>query len=425
MVRVLARGALEYDPVRLRRYQEGRLRALVHHAAARVPFYRRRFAAAGVRPSDIQTIEDLARLPVLTKSELRSASPRDRLAEGIREDACVLMETSGSTGEPTRMYKDRAALFAIAAWSSPLNISRWVGAPAWRVMTLLVRDEHSLEAGLVRYLPRALLRVHEGDALADPGAQLAALQVFRPHLLITYPSVLRNLAVAARRAGTAVHQPRAIALSAEVFDRGARALAREVFPRAGLHNGYGSTEAGLIALECAEHRGLHVAGTQVIVELRRDGRPVPPGLPGEVVVTDLTNFASPLIRYAGLGDVATWSPSRCTCGRILPLLDVVEGRQVDSFHLPDGRVVHPYTLTLALEHIAGIDRFQIVQEAPGRVHVLLVGPTGDGVAGREMTASALRAILGPGVEIGVESVPAIPHAPGTAAGRTVRSLVSG
>ncbi len=422
LVNVLALDGVTRDPLRLRRYQERRLRALVRHAYARVPLYRRRFDTAGLRPESIRSLDDLARIPILSKRELRETPRREMLAEGLRPEECFLVETSGSTGEPTGLYKDNGALLSLGAWASPFNISRWVGRRAWRLMTLLVRHERTLEAGLVRSLPRFLLRVTEGDALAPPETQLELLDRARPQILITYPSVLRNLAVLAKERGMPVHSPAGIALSAEVFDAPTRRLAGEVFTSAFV-NAYGCTEAGLIALECHHHRGLHVIGTRAIVEVLRDGRPAPPGEPGEVVITDLTNFASPILRYSGLGDVASWSPARCPCGRVLPLLEVIEGRRVDAFPLPDGRIVHPYRLTLALEHIEGVHRYQIVQEARERVRVLIVGPAGNGVGTRQAAAEALAAILGPQVQVAIDAVKTIPAAPGEAAPRTVRSLV--
>ncbi len=394
----------------------------MRHAYTRVPFYHRRFVDAGLRPEEIRSLDDLPRLPILTKAELRGAPLADLLAHGVRPRGGHLVETSGSTGEPTRLYKDAGALLSLGGWLSPPNMARWTGRRIWRVMTLLVRHEHTLEAGLVRSLPRFLIRVHEGDALAPAETQLRELNASRPDLLITYPSVLRNLALLIKARGDPVHQPRAIATTAEVFDPPTRRLAGDVFTGTFI-NAYGCTEAGMVALECLHHRGLHVIGARAIVELLHEGRPVPPGVPGEVVVTDLTNFATPILRYSGLGDVAVWSPGRCRCGRVLPLLEVIEGRRVDAFVLPDDRVVHPYRLTLAIEHIDGVHRYQILQEARDRVRILLVGPAGDGVATRQMVADAVTAILGPRVHITVEPVPQIPTAAGEAGPRPVRSLV--
>ncbi|HEY3248007.1 MAG TPA: AMP-binding protein [bacterium] len=413
---------LSNDPQRVRRYQDRRLQRLVGHAYARVPFYRRWFDAAGVRPEQIRSADDLSRLPILTKSVLREVPAEDRLDVQTTPQDWFLTETSGSTGQPTRIYKDTNALFSVAGWGSPMMVSRWLALRAWRMMTLLQRDEGTIEAAMVRALPRALLRVEEADALADPSAQITQLNRFRPELLVSYPSTLRNLALYARDRGLTVHRPAAIIWTAEVLDPPTRALVREVFGSE-LFTAYGSTEGGLMALECAHHRGAHVISTRTIVELLRDGRPVPPGEPGEVVLTDLTNFASPVIRYGGLGDVARWSAARCPCGRALPLLEVIEGRRVDSFVLADGRIIHPYTLTWAMKDVPGIMQYQLIQERPDHVRVLLARIDTDGQSAAQGITVALGRILGADVTIDVEPVSAIPLAPGERMPRVVRSLI--
>ena len=423
LVRALSLDRLSADADRVRRYQEQQLRRLVRHAYARVPFYRRWFDAAGVRPDEIITLDDLARLPVLTKAVLRETPVTERLDVQTTPEDCYLTETSGSTGQPTVILKDAHAIFSVAGWGSPMMVSRWLGRRGWRMMTLLQRDQGTIEAAMVSALPRILLRVAEADALADPSVQIAQINAFHPDLLISYPSTLRNLALYARDRAVTVYQPASIIWTAEVLDPPTQALVRETFARSELFTAYGSTEAGLTALECAHHRGAHVISTRAIVELLADGKPVPPGEPGEVVVTDLTNFASPVIRYSGLGDVARWSAARCPCGRALPLLEIIEGRRVDSFVLPTGKIVHPYTLTWAMKDVPGILQYQLVQDEPDRVRVLLARIDTDGQKAAEGIIGALGAILGPGVSIEVQPVSEIPRLPGERTPRVVRSAV--
>jgi phenylacetate-CoA ligase len=422
VVGALSLDRLSRDPEGLRRHQERRLRRLVTHAYARVPFYRRWLDDAGTRPDQIRTLDDLARLPLLTKKVLRDVPSEDLLDRDARREDCYLTETSGSTGQPTRVYKDARAIFSVAGWGSPIMVSRWLGRPAWRMMTLLVRDEHSIETVMMRVLPRFMLRIKEADALADPAEQAEHLNAFRPDLLVSYPSTLRNLALYARDRGLTLHQPQAIIWSAEVLDPQTRALIQSVF-RSELFAAYGSTEAGLIGLECAQHRGVHVISTRAILEVLRDGVPAPPGVAGDVVVTDLTNFVFPIIRYSGMGDAARWSAARCPCGRALPLLEMIEGRRVDSFVLADGRIIHPYSLTLAMQDVPGILQYQLVQERPDRVRVLLARIDTDGQRAAEGIVGALSQILGPDVTIAVDPVSHIPLAPGERIPRVVRSLV--
>ncbi|OFX35557.1 MAG: hypothetical protein A2Z07_08270, partial [Armatimonadetes bacterium RBG_16_67_12] len=396
---------------------------LVRHAATRVPLYREKYRAAGVDPEEIRSVDDLARLPVVTRSDLRAAFPDGLLAEGTNRDQVYRVETSGSTGVPVRVFKDWEALCAIAAWSSPVMLRRWWGAWGLRLMTLLLRQEHSIESAIVAALPRFLLRVHAGDALAPPDAQLEIIPRHRPDVLVTYPTVLKTLATRILDEGLRIPQPKLLATSAEMLDGHSRHLIGRAF--AGhLVNIYASTEAGFTAVECLEGRGLHVNSPRVIVEVLRDGRPVGPGEPGAVVVTDLTSFACPIIRYEGLGDIARWSDRTCACGRHFPLLDVVEGRRVDAFVLPDGRVLHPFTLSHTMVHVEGLRRFQIIQEATDQVRVLLV-PDGQGPSDlADRVGEEFGRLLGAGVRVAVDIVDEIAAPPGAHWPPTVRSLVA-
>lgn len=421
--RAVALDGLAYDPVALHRHQSAQLRRLIRHAALRVPFYRDRYRAAGVDPDAVRTIDDLSRLPLVSRADLRSAFPTRLLAEGSSPADCFLVETTGSTGEPIRLYKDWPALAAFAAWSSPFMVRRWWGVSGLRLMTLLVRHERSMEQAIVGALPRFLLRVHAADALTSPDEQLGEIHRARPDILATYPSVLTTLATRLLETGARIPQPQLLATSAEVLDPHARRLIGQAFTGR-LVNLYASTEAGFIAVECLAGRGLHVNSPRVIVEVLHDGRPAAPGDAGTVVVTDLTNFSCPIIRYQGLHDIARWSPDRCPCGRHFPLLEVVEGRRVDTFVLPDGRVLHPFTLTLAMEHIPGVTRFQIVQEAVDRVRVLVVP---NGRAAPELitlVAGEFGRMLGPRVRIDVDAVDTIPAPAGAHWPPTVRSLIA-
>jgi phenylacetate-CoA ligase len=236
--------------------------------------------------------------------------------------------------------------------------------------------------------------------------------------------VLRNLAITARQEDLSIHQPKVLALSAELFDENTRRTVSSVF-KGQMVNFYISTEGGMMAVECRQHQGLHVAAAGVVLEAVRDGKPVPPGVPGSVVLTNLANRSTPIIRYSGMGDVAILKDEPCTCGSRLPLLKVIEGRIVDSVVLRSGRLVHPFTLTLALEHIPMIARFQIVQERFESVRAMIVPERGfDGHQTIcEKTRQNLRDILGEDVQIRVDLVEDIPdlRQPGF---HSVKSLVA-
>ena len=136
-------------------------------------------------------------------------------------------------------------------------------------------------------------------------------------------------------------------------------------------NGYGGRDSALIAHECPQG-GMHVLADAVILEtLDPQGRPVPPGEPGEIVITDLYSHEAPFIRYA-TGDIAVLSARRCPCGRALPLLERVEGRSNDSITSPDGRAINSLALIYSVREIEGIERFKITQKTLTSFHVQLV-----------------------------------------------------
>jgi phenylacetate-CoA ligase len=136
-------------------------------------------------------------------------------------------------------------------------------------------------------------------------------------------------------------------------------------------NGYGGRDSALIAHECPRG-GMHVLADAVILELLdADGRLVPAGEPGEIVITDLHSHEVPFIRYA-TGDIAVLSPGACSCGRPLPLLEKVEGRSNDSVMSPDGRTINSLALIYAVREIEGIERFRIHQMALDGFSIQLV-----------------------------------------------------
>lgn len=416
---------------RYREIQSKRLKALVKHAFENVAVYRRKYDQAGVRPEDIQTADDLHKLPIVTRQDLIDGFPDAILARNCSLQDCRLAATSGSTGTPLRVYKDRTLLrrsaLAVARANKMLKSQVGIEARAG-VLAIEVQSPDSIEAVMeeeVARLPRFLSGTFRAvDARKDPHEHIRVLAEYQPDIVFAYPSVLRNMAVTAREEGLQLHQPRVIAVSSELFDENTRRTVSSVF-KGEMVNLYISTEGGMMAMECRQHQGMHVACSGVVLEVVKDGKPAPPGVAGSVVLTNLANRSTPIIRYSGMGDVAVLKNKACPCGSKLPLLKVIEGRIVDSIMLRDGRLVHPFTLTLALEHVPKIASFQIVQECFDRVRTLIVPERGtDGHnAICEETRRNLRQILGEDVEIRVDLVEDIPELrqPGF---HSVKSLVA-
>jgi len=433
---------MRLDERELHEFQQHRLREIVRYAYDHVELYNRKWRQAGVHPDDIRTLADLKRLPIVTKDDFRQGFPNDILSKEFEPEDCYLVGTSGSTGTPVRVFLDSDKVMLDFGMSLPRYMGGMPGVTARRAirdyllrrdiayLSIIVEEELAYESlyGRVFWIMRHTVV----DSLLPADVHIAEINRRRPWYLYTYPSTLRNICIAAKESGVKMHRPKLVMATGEVSDSNLRTLVRETF-QTELFDSYGSIEFGFIACECPRHEGFHIFNWKVLVELLDEaGEEVREGEAGRVVVTDLFNRATPLIRYSGLGDYAIRKEGMCPCGRPLPLLARVEGRMVDSVILPDGQTVHPYSLTLALEHVPHLNKFQIRQERPDYVRVLLVKdktPEARGVSfaqdsdiGRDIR-HRFGTILKDQVKVELETLEDIPRKPGHHKYATVVSLV--
>ena len=378
------RRAERLPPERLRRLQERKLKALVAHAHATVPFYRRRFEGIGLDPRDIRSLDDLEALPVVTKAELQAAGTEARLSSSFPAGALEHGRTSGSSGRPFEIFRDRhfarvrRAAFFRALCSGPY------------------RPGHSilLVSGIPKRRQPRWMRWHSVSSEVEPERLLETINTLRPRFLYGFLTPLRQAAALVRDEGRSVHQVQGVYTTAESLDRRTREALESAFG-APVFDIYGTTEAGPVAWECAAHAGYHVAEDTTIVEL------LPSDTPGahRLVATSLDLWGMPLLRY-DVGDLAVDGPrERCACGRTLRRLARIEGRLVDCVRLADGRALSPYHLTLAVEEVPGIDRYQIVQTALDRILVRAQGPGRDDPATPARVATAIHGVMGAGVAV--------------------------
>jgi len=388
--RALQRSA-RLDEDALRRLREERLRRLVLHAARHVPFWRRRFDDAGVDPASVRCEEDLRRLPVTTKAELIEVGPAAVTSGAYAPSDLREERTSGSTGRPFTLRYDRA----FAAVRRGLFL-RALGAAGWRPWRRL------LLVTTRRPPPRVLPWRYA--AFDDSPALLAEeMRRFRPDVVYGWVTPLRRLA----ETGGIPYRPRAVVTTAESLDPKTRASLAAAFG-APVFDAYGLTETGFLAWECGAHAGSHLSEDTTIVEtLASDAG----GGARRLVVTNLALTATPLLRY-DTGDLVARGPAGpCACGRTLRRIGRVEGRAVDCLRLPDGRTVPPYRLTLALERVPGLARYQVVQEAPADVTVRFETDA-DASAVSSRIRAGLGPVLGPHVRIHPKPDARIAPAPG-------------
>lgn len=393
---------------RLEELQAGSLRRLMG-IASRVPFYRGRFGDAGVSPSDIGTIADIHRLPVLERADL------GRLGiEGMKVPGSWGMQasTSGSTGKAVRFL-----------W--PLEQMRWLDAGEARARAWMGSDvgTRRLEVrcrpvGRAQELNAVLLNTAAFHAPVVTNREevrrlVLAMKRNPPALIWGVSNALYVLAVALLDDEQTVRAGACWSGGNHLHPHYARAF-EQAF-ECSVYERYATMETGLIAHECVEGRSMHVPAEGIVVEIvRDDGRPCAPGETGDVLVTSLHNTATPLIRYR-IGDRAIApDPAPCTCGRGLPVFGKVAGRTQDFLRMPSGSLLSPAEAVKAVGPGTGsIVDFQVRQSRQGKLHIAVVqreaaNPQSD----RDRIADTFECLLSPPERPQVERVEFIPLTPG-------------
>jgi phenylacetate-CoA ligase len=356
----MANRRLHWDKKRLMRFQEKRLRQVVRHAYDSVPFYRRYFDEARVDPREIRTTEDLQKLPIVKKDEFKRQDLSQIISKKFDVNKLKKVRTSGSTGTPFVLYitnvEDawRKAIYMRANISCGQRVrDRWV------VMT----SPHHFHdtTGIQRKLgifSQTCISLFESTE-----QKLSQIAAAKPDILDGYSGSLFLLAREVKRRGFNQIRPRLMFGSAEFIDVPSRRYMEDVFG-APFCDQYGAAEVDRSAWQCLERQGYHMDVDSVITEfVDRNGEPVANGERGEVVFTNLFNYAMPLIRY-NIGDVGSPSGEICPCGRSLPLMNVVEGRKDSFLTLPGNRIVSPMVFNFAIssfEYYEDIDQYRVRQ----------------------------------------------------------------
>jgi phenylacetate-CoA ligase len=409
------RAVAEEQSVHGDRITSGRLAKLLAHCERHVPYYRRLLADV---PRSDDPLAVLRSLPVLTRSTLMTRAD-ELLADNLDARRCWWDASGGSTGEPVRFLRDRvhSAATTVALMRFHEACGRRVGEPvlfAWGAPDEILEGSESLKSRLLRWLSNDT--TVNAFRLTDNSMQafIDTVNARPPKLVVGYAQSLYEIARFAERVGSRVRPQIAIITSAGTLYDSMREAIERVFG-CEVRDQYGSREIGPAALECRAHAGMHVLPWAVHVEvLAEDGRPLGPGEDGELVVTSLTNYAMPLVRYA-IGDRGVLSAARsCVCGHTGTTLARVSGRIADTFVSAAGERVDGEFFTHILFHMPWVAKFQVLQRDYDDVAfriVLAAGHHGAPEHDRERIARDARKVLGEACRVSFEFVPELHPGP--------------
>ena len=356
------------------------LACVLRHACGTVPFYRQRLAELAADATCQVSPKRWREVPLLTRRDIQTSGTQLHSTDVPSGHGKIkTTTTSGSTNAPVVTLGTELAEFF------------------WRVLTLRDHFWHRRDfrqaLATIRYTgddrgmpPTGLSAENWGSATENviptgPGHLLNVrstineqadwLRQVSPGYLLSYPSILLALARWFETQNDGLPNLCELRTFGEILEPLCRATCERVF-RVKVVDMYSSQEVGYIALQCPEHEHYHVQSENLIVEVLDDaGRPCRPSQVGKVVVTTLHNFAMPLLRY-DIGDYAEVGDP-CPCGRGLPVLKRIMGRQRNLLIMPDGSRRWPvFDAGQRPEELPPMYQFQVIQRSREQMDVLVV-----------------------------------------------------
>jgi phenylacetate-CoA ligase len=349
-------------PKQLKSIQQTRIRKIVRYSYKSVPFYRKRFDEAGVRPESIKNLDDLSKIPFTVKTDLRDNYPLGLLAVPPRRLYC-LHASSGTTGKPIVVAYTRGDL---GTWTMLMGRALDVTGVGKGDVLQNMYGYGLFTGGLgLHYGARAIGATVVPTSSGNTKRQLMLMKDLHTTAVSCTPSYMVYLCEASRAGGYDPRRDFALRVGifgAEPWSEEARKRIEECF---GLraHDIFGMSElyGPGVGIECEQRNGLHVWADEFVVETinPESGEVLEPGREGELVFTMLSREAMPLLRYRSR-DLSRVFEEECACGRYHPRIERIKGRS-DDMLIVGGVNVFPSQVEHVLMNVPGLgDQYQIV-----------------------------------------------------------------
>ncbi len=398
-----------YTSSQIKEYQNARIKEIVAHAYETVPYYNEVMRSLKLRPRDIQSIEDLWKLPLLTKSQIRN-NYKKLISRSYSVKSLVKGNTSGTTGSPLTVYWDKECW----QWSHAFDWRQksWAGVRIGEPMAMLL-GRTVVEPG--RKKPPFWMWNKYSNQLWVSSFHLSAeyigpiLDEIRRkgiYYLEGYPSTLSAFAYLVDKANEKINL-KATFTSSEPLREDQKSIMARVF-QCPNYDYYGLAEKVIWATECNTHVGKHVNFEYGITEIvDAEGNPLAVGENGFAVGTSLLNYGMPLLRYL-TSDRTHFLEKSCTCGRSTARLSSVLTKNEDMIVLKDGRLISPSILTHPFKPLKGVMKSQIWQPEYDRMVIRLVVDTD--LTGNQIDRlkKDITARMGGQIDVNIEIVDDIP-----------------
>lgn len=396
------RSTEEIEKLQLRSFKE-----ILRYATTHSEFYRNLYKAHGVSVDDIRSLGDIKFLPTVSKNDLiqslesMSTSKTGRLFRSTKT-------TGGSTGQPVKLYKNALALAKERCATA--RAYEWAGVEIGDSQLRFWGIPHSKKTRRIAHLADLVANRNRVSAFDLTEESLAKYyeecKIFKPKYIYGYVSVIEQFAdFIINNNKKPIPSVKSVITTAEILNDGARKTIEKAF-NTNVFNEYGCGEVGSIAHEC-EAGKMHIMADNLYLEV--DGAEESSG---EIIVTDFFNKATPLIRYR-LGDFATLSDTKCSCGRSLPLIESIHGRAYDILLTPSGKSMHPESVIYVFEQIQqgtnAFKQFQVIQHSTYEIEAKIIPNESWSKSISERLLGELKLNIDPAIRFRITLVESLPR----------------
>ena len=356
-----------------REIQRKKLYALIQYVSQNIPYYQQVIKEHNITFSEDTIFEDIKNFPLLTKEIIRNHF--DKLYR-FRDKTYYRNTSGGSTGEPVVFYQDKEYLDWANATKRLFNewAGRELGDPMvklWGLLSDILGSGQGFKGYLRQQVSGITILSTYRMTNEDMYRYVKKINKIKPRLILAYTNSIEELARFIQEHHLSIYSPPAIMTAAGVLYPEVKAKIESVF-RAPVFNRYGSREVSDMACNCEKNEGLHLIPTVHYLEIIDDeGRQVRPRKPGNIIVTLLTNYTMPLIRYQ-IGDIGVLSDKTCSCGRGFPLLKQVKGRIRSVFSNKQGDFIDGGIFIRLFYFRESIKQFQVIQESLEQITINIV-----------------------------------------------------
>ncbi|MCP4266707.1 MAG: phenylacetate--CoA ligase family protein [Candidatus Brocadiaceae bacterium] len=390
--------------------QNEKLRDLIKHAYETVPYYHRIMSDRKLSPDDFRTVQDLYKLPVLSRDDVR-LNLEDLISTKYNKNELRHGHTSGTTGSPLHFFWDKYSCLVnnVVDWRQ----KNWAG--------LKYGDKHAVILG------RTIVPASQGKPpfwrmnylhnqlwfsafhMTDENLEfyINKLEQFNPVIIEGYPSTMFILAryLASHNKTLSL---KAVLTSSETLHEAQREIIEKVFC-CRVFDFYGLAERTIFTTECDKHSGHHINMEYGILELLNNSdEPVGNNKMGKMVGTSLHNYGMPFIRYAS-NDISSILSGNCSCGRKFPLMSDVTTKAEDIIITPSGQFISPSILTHSFKPLNGIESSQIIQENINNIIIKIVCTPEYTKENTNLLINAMKKKLGEEMNIKIQFVGSIPR----------------